>query len=115
MLLKFKRWLEPPAFDHDKEKTGQVDIANTLILLLFAALLFTIFVLIPVFAIQKTGSWIISGIMLCVLAAGRALIFRGRWRLGIGLIFSTIYLCILALVILSGGSSSRVSFWILGW
>ena len=58
MLVSINRWLEPPSFEGDEEKTIQTRIANTLVLYLGAALLIVIFILIPLFAFQKIGSWI---------------------------------------------------------
>ena len=63
MLIRLKRWLDPPHFDGDEEKTALARTANTLILYLGMALLIAIFILIPLFAIQKTGSWIVAGAM----------------------------------------------------
>jgi len=111
MLNHIKQWLEPPQFEGDEEQTNQARIANTLILYLGAALLIVIFILIPLFAFQKIGSWIISITTLCGLAIGRHLIFKGRFQLGGTLIFAIIYLCILAMLILSGGSSGTAMFY----
>lgn len=112
MTTWIKRWLEPPQFDGDEEKTAQARIANSLILYLGAALLVAMLVLIPIFAVQKIGSWILAGIIFSALAVGRRLIFQGRLRLGLGLIFSIIYLGILTLVILSSGSSGTAMFYL---
>ncbi|MBP7689144.1 MAG: PAS domain S-box protein [Thermoflexales bacterium] len=112
MMTRLKRWLEPPQFDGDAEKTVQARIANSLILYLGAALLGAMLVLIPIFAVRKIGSWVISGIIFSALAVGRHLIFQGRLRLGLGLIFSIIYLSILMLVILSSGSSGTAMFYL---
>jgi PAS domain S-box-containing protein len=111
MLTQIKQWLEPPHFDGEEEKTIQTRIANTLIIYLGAALLVVILILIPLFAIQKIGSWILSIIILCGLAIGRQLLVKGCFDLGSKLIFSVIYLCILAMLILSGGSSGTAMFY----
>ena len=68
MMTRLKRWLEPPQFDGDAEKTVQARIANSLILYLGAALLGAMLVLIPIFAVRKIGSWVISGIIFSALA-----------------------------------------------
>jgi len=112
MTTRIKRWLEPPQFDGDEEKTAQARIANSLILYLGAALLVAMLVLIPIFAVQKIGSWILAGTIFSVLAVGRRLISQGRLHLGLGLIFSIIYLSILTLVILSSGSSGTAMFYL---
>lgn len=111
MFARIKRWLEPPVFEDDEDKTNQTRIANTLIIYLGAALLIAIFILIPIFAVQKIGSWLLTTIMFSGLALGRRYIFRGRSKLGIMLIFAAVYLCILALMILSGGTSSTAMFY----
>jgi PAS domain S-box-containing protein/putative nucleotidyltransferase with HDIG domain len=111
MLVSIKRWLAPPSFEGDEEKTIQTRIANTLVLYLGAALLIAIFILIPLFAFQKTGSWIISIIMFCGIAAGRYFLFKGNYRLATLIVFSIIYLCILAMLILSGGNSGTAMFY----
>jgi PAS domain S-box-containing protein len=111
MLIQIKRWLEPPHFEGDEEKTTQARIANSLIVYLGAALLIVIFILIPLFAFQKIGSWILSIAIFSALVVGRRFIFRGQLRLGSTLIFSVIYLCILSMLILSGGSSGTAMFY----
>jgi PAS domain S-box-containing protein len=110
MLTRIKRWLEPPLIDGDEEKKEQMRIANTLMVYLGAALLIAFFVLIPLFAVQKIGGWILTATMFSGLAVGRQLIFRGRFRLGCILIFSDIYLCLLLMIIFSGSSSSAAMF-----
>jgi PAS domain S-box-containing protein len=112
MLNQMKRWLEPPDFEGDEERTSKTRIASTLIIYLGAALLIVIFILIPLFAIQKIGSWILSITMFGVLAIGRHILIKGNFRQGTILIFSVIYLCILAILILSGGSSSTAMFYL---
>jgi hypothetical protein len=79
MLTRIKRWLEPPLIDGDEEKKEQMRIANTLMVYLGAALLIAFFVLIPLFAVQKIGGWILTATMFSGLAVGRQLIFRGRY------------------------------------
>ena len=111
MLTRIKQWLEPPQFEGDEDKTNQTRIANTLIIYLGAALLIVIFILIPLFAFQKIGSWIKAITILCGLAIGRHFISKGRFQLGGNVIFSIIYLCILAMLILSGGSSNTAMFY----
>ncbi|MBK8421481.1 PAS domain S-box protein [Candidatus Villigracilis saccharophilus] len=111
MLVSIKRWLEPPSIEGDEEKTIQTRIANTLMLYLGAALLIIIFILIPLFAFQKIGSWILSIIMFCGIAAGRYFLFKGNYRLATVIVFSIIYLCILAMLILSGGNSGTAMFY----
>ncbi len=111
MLIRIKQWLEPPQFEGDEEQTNQTRIANTLILYLGAALVVVMVVLIPLFAIQKIGSWIISLIIFGGLISGRHLIFKGRLQAGGTLIFGILYLCILALLTLSGGTSSTAMFY----
>jgi PAS domain S-box-containing protein len=111
MLNRIKRWLEAPQFEGDEEKTSQARIANTLIVTLGGALLVAIFILIPFFAFQKIGSWVVSITMLGGLILGRHLIARGRFQLGGMLVFTLINICILALLILSGGSSSTAMFY----
>ncbi len=110
MIKRIRQWLEPPIFEGDEEKTVQARTANTLFIYLFAALSIAIVFLIPLFAIQKTGSWIVTGTVFFGLLAGRSLIFHGKWEAGIRLVFAITYLCILALMILSGGSSSTAMF-----
>lgn len=111
MLNQIAQWLKPPQFEGDEEKTNQTRVANTLILYLGATLLVAIFFLIPLFAFQKIGSWIIAISVFCGLAIGRRIIFKGNFHLGATLIFVVIYLCILAIMILSGGSSSTAMFY----
>jgi CheY-like chemotaxis protein len=60
LLTRIKRWLQPPHFDVDEEKTAQARIANSLMLYLGAALLIVFFVLIPLFAVQKIPVIILS-------------------------------------------------------
>jgi len=78
MVNKIYQWLEAPIFDGDEEKPAQARIANTLIIYLGVTLLVVIFVLIPIFAIQKIGSWILSITMLCGLAIGRRLMKHNK-------------------------------------
>ena len=111
MLARIKQWLEPPHFEGDEEKTNRTRIANTLIIYLGAAVLIVMFILVPLFAFQKTGAWMLSIMILCALGIGRHFIFKGNFRLGATLIFSVIYLCILAMLILSGGSSGTAMFY----
>ena len=111
MLVSIKRWLEPPSIEGDEEKTIQMRIANTLLHYLGAALLIVIFILIPLFAFQKIGSWILSIIMFCGIATGRHFLFKGNYRLATVIVFSIIYLCILAMLILSGGNSGTAMFY----
>jgi PAS domain S-box-containing protein len=111
MLTQIKRWLEPPHFEGDEDTINQTRIANTLIIYLGAALLIAIFILIPIFALQKIGSWILTGIMFGGLVVGRYYIFHGRLQLGSTLIFAMVYLCILVMLILSGGESSTAMFY----
>ncbi len=110
MLKKFQRFLEPPIFDGDESKYVETRIANALINYLVIALLIVIFILIPIFAVQKIGSWILTITVFCGLLIGRNLLRKGKFRSSMILIFSIIYLCILILMILSGGSSSTAMF-----
>lgn len=112
MFYQIKRWLEPPYFEGDEEKAAQARIANTLIIYLSVAILIVIFILIPVFAVQKTGSWILAIVMFVVLVIGRQILIKGNYRLATNLIFSVIYLCILAMLILSAGASNTAMFYL---
>ncbi len=109
--MKSGRWLESPVFQGDEKKTRLAYLANTLILYLGAALIVVIAVVIPVFAYQKTGSWIIAFAVFIALFVGRILIFRGRVALACVLIFAILYLCVLSLMVLSDGMSGTAMFY----
>ncbi len=108
--MKIGKLFEPPSFGGDEKKSRRARLANTLILYLCAAILVSIVIIIPLFAVQKPGSWIVAITVLCVLIVGRGLIFRGYVLSGSLLIFSTLYFCVLALLVLSGGSSGMAMF-----
>jgi PAS domain S-box-containing protein/putative nucleotidyltransferase with HDIG domain len=110
--MRIKQWLEPPVFAGDEETTVRVRVLNTLFINFGAGLLIFIFILVPFFAAQKIGALILLVPLFIGLVISRALIFRGRVRLGSSLIILLSYLCFLIFTLLSGGSDSPGMFFL---
>ncbi len=106
MLTKIKRWLEPPHFDGDEEKTDQARVLNTLLINLGIVLLLAIFVLVPFFVIRKIGVGIMLSVFLGALIVGRTLIFRGQFPVAKVLVIAIAWFCFFILTVASGGSTS---------
>jgi len=62
MYTRIKRWLEPPVFPGDEEKTNRARIMNTVGLYLALALIITAVVLVPLFAKCWVANFAISEI-----------------------------------------------------
>ncbi|MBP7691666.1 MAG: PAS domain-containing protein, partial [Anaerolineales bacterium] len=112
MLNAIRRWWSPPHFDHDPEQAAQARVINALILNTGALLLVAAVILVPFFVVQKISAWGLLGVLLGVLALGRALIFRGRFRLGVTVILTVSWLCFLALTLISTGAANPGMFYL---
>ena len=112
MLSGLKKWLEPPHFEGDEEKSAMARLLNSLIINLGLTLLVALLVLVPFFVVQKLGSTINLGILLIGLVITRQLIFKGYVsQSGIALAFLS-WGSFLVLTLFSGGSNSPAMFYL---
>lgn len=106
----FERWLAPPYFPNDEEKTARARTMNTLGSYLVLILAFALFVYVPFFVKYKIESAaIILGLFVLYLIA-RAMMFRGYLTLA-GLSFVACgWIVCQGIALIGGGIASPVMF-----
>ncbi|GAP21641.1 PAS domain S-box protein [Leptolinea tardivitalis] len=81
MLAKIKKWVEPPIFDGDEEKTTLADILNRMgLILLIVYALITVFY-IPLFIEQKLEAYIMVAALTALFFLARRYLFMGKLEL----------------------------------
>ena len=113
MHTRIKRWLSTPNFPSDDEKTTQARIINTTGLYFVLALIAGAAILVPFFVRYKIVSWAIILVLGIMYAISRALLFRGRLALSVGLMIASVWVIGIGVSILGGGIASLMLYIIL--
>ena len=101
----FKRYVTPPIFVGDEEKSRAARVLNALQLALIAVTTLAGIASVFVFA-EKMGSLMVVTGMAVVLAISRILMYRGRVRSASILVLAGIWLVVTGLVLFAGGMNS---------
>jgi PAS domain S-box-containing protein len=109
MLFKIKRWLEPPIFPNDEEKTTQARTMNAVGLYLFLALVIAAVIFVPFFAQQKMVSWVVVLSLLVLYGVCRYFMFRGYLTLASMLMVIAGWILCVELVLVGGGITSPMT------
>jgi PAS domain S-box-containing protein len=110
IFLPFKRWLAPPVFPNDEEKTAQARMMSTAGLYFIPVLIISAVFYIPMYATNKPAAWAIIVIVFAINSTGRYFIHRGNLTLAWLLSTTLLWLLYVALSIVSGGIFSPVLF-----
>ena len=99
---QFKRWLAPPVFEGDEEKTWRASLLN-------AAIIIAMFMLIVIIAGDLVGGrmppylYIIDGVMLTIAYLLRSLLFKNKVSLA-GILFISLGIILIAIAVASLGT-----------
>lgn len=110
MVDRFKRWLEPPFFPGDEDKTARAYAAHTMGLYFAGALVVVALVFIPLFVTPKVEAWAVDFTLLFIYGVFWGLLRRGRVGLANGLMLAGIWLVCIWQAVVSGGMGSPILF-----
>lgn len=77
MFAQIKKWLEPPFFPDDEEKSALARTINTVQLYFLSALIIAALVLVPLLVQRKVESYAIILTILILNIISRTILFRG--------------------------------------
>jgi diguanylate cyclase (GGDEF)-like protein len=110
MRNQITKWLAPPYFPNDEEKSNQARLMHTLGLYYAATLIIAATILVPLFVVQKMATWAITIILLIVYAVSRHLLYRGNVRLAGILVVASAWSLFEGMTIIAGGINSPMLF-----
>ncbi|HNT76418.1 MAG TPA: ATP-binding protein [Anaerolineae bacterium] len=101
-MLIIRRYLFPPVFADDEEKTRAASVLNALQLALIVVVILAALASIFVFA-EKLGSLLVVGGLGVVMTLARVLMYQGKVRLSSILVLTGIWIVVTLLVTFAGG------------
>jgi PAS domain S-box-containing protein len=109
MLNPLKRWLAPPCFPGDAEKTAAARLMNTVGLYFLLAMLVMGSVFVPLLAKRKVESTIALLILFVLYGVSRYFMFRGCLQFASAFMITTGWLVCAGLVLIGGGITSPLT------
>jgi signal transduction histidine kinase/ActR/RegA family two-component response regulator len=106
MLTHIRKWLAPPVFEGDEDKTRTARILNKLLVSIMLFLIFTGGILVPFVFIEKLPSFGLVLGMFGAMAVAHWQMRRGRVRLASTIWVSATWIIFTILVSLAGGMTS---------
>ena len=106
MLTHFRKWLAPPVFDDDEDKTRTAKVLNTLLVIMMLFLILGIVIIIPFVFIEKLYNTIFFIALFSALAVARWQMRRGRVRLASVIWVSAMWITFTILLFFAGGMTS---------
>ncbi|MEJ5308291.1 MAG: ATP-binding protein [Anaerolineae bacterium] len=100
-----KRYITPPTFEGDEEKSRAARVLNALQLALGTVTILAIFASVFVFPEKLRSLMVVTG-MAAVLAFSRVLMYRGHMRSASILILTGLWLVVTGMVMVAGGMNS---------
>ncbi len=101
-MQTIKRYLVPPVFADDEEKTRAASILNALQLALIAVVILAALASLFVFA-EKLGSLLVVSALAVVMITARLLMYQGKVRLSSIIVLTGIWITVTLLVTFAGG------------
>lgn len=101
-MRTIKRFLVPPVFADDEEKTRAASVLNALQLALIAVVILAALASIFVF-VEKLGSLAVVGGLAMVMTTARILMYQGKVRLSSIIVLTGIWIVVTLLVTFAGG------------
>ncbi|NPU84708.1 MAG: PAS domain S-box protein [Syntrophaceae bacterium] len=102
-FLTFRSWFRPPVFPDDEFKTGAARVLATMLALMSALALFSLFVAVPFIYGKKLASAATSLFALLVVLGGYLLMHRGSIRAAGAFVIAGLWIHFLVVVILGSG------------
>ena len=106
MLDQIRKWLAPPVFEDDEDKTRAARVLNTLLVTVMLFLLFLIGIVIPFVFVEKLYSLVLALVVFLALVVARWQMRHGRVRLASTLLVSMMWIISTAFVLSAGGMTS---------
>ncbi|MFN2271223.1 MAG: ATP-binding protein, partial [Anaerolineae bacterium] len=106
MLTPIRKWLAPPVFEGDEDKTRTARILNKLLVSIMLFLIFTGGILVPFVFVEKLPSFGLVLGMFGAMAVAHWQMRRGRVQLASAIWVSATWIIFTILVSLAGGMSS---------
>jgi len=110
MLKNLKKWLDPPLFPDNEEKSNRARLVNSLGLYFVLALLIAAFIYVPFFVKYKIVSWAAIVALFAIFLISRIFLYRGRLTFASLFLLASGWMICVVFAALGGGISSPLIF-----
>ncbi len=106
MLARIKKWLAPPVFEDDEDKTRSASVLNALLIILMVLLIFMVSIYVPFISVEKLYSLALVLVLIFALAVTRWQMRRGRVWLASAIWVCLMWTVVTVLLFFAGGMTS---------
>jgi PAS domain S-box-containing protein len=106
MLTRIQRWLAPPVFEGDEDKTRSARVLNALLIILMVLLIFMVSIYVPFISVEKPFSLALVLVLIFALVVTRWQMQRGRVWLASVIWVCLMWIVVTVLLFFAGGMTS---------